>query len=185
MISPSLPFSFGGPVFRSLASCSQCFAQLAQERGCILESLPSLSFPTFSRSSFKPSSFSPSIPAVCPGGREKRPPLALHVRDAPCPSLAAAWKSRDWDQGGCRWGIGSGWRDSPGEGIQLTSPQLLEIRSLLPFLSTDCRALTFFRSPSESAAPAGLLKSMKHPPAQRCQPTCWLQGPREGDLQGC
>lgn len=69
------------------------------------------------------------------------------------------------------WGTSSEWRGTLGEEIRITCPQLLNIRSLLSFLSTpslgDCRALTFFRGPSESAAPAGLPKSLKHPPAQR------------------
>lgn len=44
---------------------------------------------------------------------------------------------------------------------------------LFPFLFTpslgDCWALTFFRRPSESAAPGGLLKSLKYPQHRGCQ----------------
>lgn len=108
-----------------------------------------------------------------------------------CPSLAAAWQSRDRDQTGNQlWVEGQPRRR---DSTNLTHP--FEIRSRLPLLATpslgDCRALAYFRSSSESAAHAGLLESLKLFPsteATRLQKPTWLapncQGRGNSGLKG-
>lgn len=170
----------GGPVSASLASCSQGSAWLALGGGCrVWESLPSLSLPTFSRSFFKPSSFSSLLPR---GFRWRKKPL-LHN--------AQASLRRGKAGTGTRRGISSGWRGSPAEEIRPTSPYPFEIRSRLPLLATpslgDCRALAYLRSPSESAAHAGLLESLKLFPsteATRLQNPTWLAPECKGRNSG-
>lgn len=75
----------------------------------------------------------------------------------------------------------------PAEEIPLTSPYPFEIRSCLPLLSApslaDCRALEYFSSPSESAAHAGLLKSLKlFPSTQAANPRAGSKLARKGEF---